>query len=391
MKYLNQVELKDKRVLVRCDFNVPLDAELKITDDNRIKQFLPTIRHIIECGGKSILMSHLGNPVGVKDPKCSLKPVAERLSTLLGIPIELASDCIGPEVENKVAALQPGAVLLLENLRFHKGETENDSTFSSSLARLGDVYVNDAFATAHRAHASMVGVANLFKEKCAGLLMQKELDYAERALKNPKHPLCVILGGLKTSTKLNALLNIASKADKIIIGGAMANTFLAAQGIQTGKSLVERELFPQVTKLLADLARRDCKLYLPVDVMVGPSLGAKGVARAVPAVEIPPDSMALDIGPATCLLYKAAIQNAETIIWNGPMGAFEQEDYANGTHSLIESLAQVHGLTVVGGGDTDAAIHTMGLAHKFGYISTGGGAFLCILEGRSLPALKALG
>lgn len=390
MKYLNTVELKDKRILIRADFNVPLDSELKITDDNRIKQFLPTLRHIIECGGKAIIMTHLGSPDGTKDPKCSLKPIAEKLSSLLGSPVVLAPDCIGPEVEGMVNSLTLGSVLLLENLRFHKGETDNDPTFAANLARLGDVYVNDAFATAHRAHASLVAVPKLFKEKAAGLLMQKELDFAERALLNPKPPLCVILGGAKTSTKLAALMNIASRADKVIIGGAMANTFLAAQGIQIGKSLVERELFPQVIKLMADLSRRDCKLYLPVDFMVGPSLSVKGVARAVPAQEIPPDSMALDIGPATSLLYKEAIQNAETIIWNGPMGAFEQEDYANGTNSMIESLAQAHGMTLVGGGDTDAAIHAMELAHKFDYISTGGGAFLYLLEGRDLPALNAL-
>ncbi len=390
MKYLNDIDFSDKRVLVRVDFNVPLDESKKITDENRIKQAVPTIKKIMEGGGRVVLMTHLGSPDGTKDLNCSLAPVAEKLSQLLAIPVELAPDCVGPEIEKKVTALKPGQVILLENLRFHRGETENDPEFSALLARLGDVYVNDAFATAHRAHASMVGVANLFKEKCAGLLMQKELEFADKALKNPKKPLCVILGGAKTSTKLAALINIADKADKVIIGGAMANTFLAAQGIQTGKSLVERDLIPQVIKLMASLSRRDCKVYLPVDFMVGPSLGAKGVARAVPALEIPADSMALDIGPASCLLFKEAIQNAETIIWNGPMGAFEHEDYVNGTHSLVESVGQSHGLTLVGGGDTDAAIHAMGLAHKFSYISTGGGAFLYILEGKPLPALKAL-
>lgn len=391
MKYLSDFNLSGKKVLVRVDFNVPLDDAKKITDDNRIKQAVPTIKYIIEKGGRAVLMSHLGSPDGTKDLNCSLAPCAQKLGELLGKPVELATDCVGPEIEKKVSALKDGEVLLLENLRFHAGETNNDSEFSALLARLGDIYVNDAFATAHRAHASMVGVAKLFKEKCAGLLMQKELEFSDKALKNPKRPLCVILGGAKTSTKLAALINIADKADKVIIGGAMANTFLAAQGLQLGKSLVERELFPQVIKLMATLARRDCKLYLPVDFMVGPSLATKGVARAVPAQEMPADMMALDIGPATSLLFKEAIQSAETIIWNGPMGAFEHEDYANGTHSLIEALGGSHGLTLVGGGDTDAAIHTMEMAHKFSYISTGGGAFLYILEGKPLPALQALG
>jgi phosphoglycerate kinase len=390
MKYLSDLNLTGKRVLVRVDFNVPLDEAKKITDDNRIKQAVPTIKYIIEKGGKAVLMSHLGSPDGTKDLNCSLAPCAQKLTELLGKTVELATDCVGPAIEKKVASLKDGDVILLENLRFHPGETNNDGEFSSLLARLGDVYVNDAFATAHRAHASMVGVANLFKEKCAGLLMQKELDFADKALKNPKRPLCVVLGGAKTSTKLAALINIADKADKVIIGGAMANTFLAAQGLQLGKSLVERELFPQIIKLMASLARRDCKLYLPVDFMVGPSLGAKGVARAVPAQEMPADMMALDIGPATSILYKEAIQSAETVIWNGPMGAFEHEEYASGTHSLIESIGGSHGLTLVGGGDTDAAIHTMEMAHKFSYISTGGGAFLYILEGKPLPALQAL-
>jgi phosphoglycerate kinase len=390
MKYLKDISLSGKRVLVRVDFNVPLDESKKITDDNRIKQAAPTIKHIIEGGGKAILMSHLGSPEGVKDSALSLAPCAEKLSSLLGVPVELAPDTVGPAVESKVTSMKNGQVLLLENLRFHPGEEKNDPEYSALLARLGDVYVNDAFATAHRAHASMVGVAKLFKEKCAGLLMQKELEFIDKALKNPRRPLCVVLGGAKTSTKLAALINIADKADKVIIGGAMANTFLAAQGLQLGKSLVERELFPQVIKLMATLARRDCKLYLPVDFMVGPSLATKGVARAVPAQEMPADMMALDIGPATSLLFKEAIQSAETVVWNGPMGAFEHEEYANGTHSLIEAIGGSHGLTLVGGGDTDAAIHTMEMAHKFGYISTGGGAFLNMLEGKQLPALQAL-
>lgn len=390
MKYINELDLKNKTVLIRADLNVPLNNEHEITDANRIKQFLPTLKHVIENGGKAVVMSHLGRPAGKVDPAFSLKPVANKLSELLGFQVPLAPDSVGPLVEKLVAETEFGKVVLLENLRFHIGEKENDKEFSSLLARLGDVYVNDAFATAHRAHASMVGIPALIKEKAAGFLMKNELEYFDKALANAAKPLCVILGGAKATSKLKALINISDKADKIIIGGAMANSFLAAQGIQIGKSLVEREIFPDIVKLMANLARQGCQLYLPVDFLVGPSLAAKGVARAVPAQEIPADSMALDIGPATSVLYREVVQNAETIIWNGPMGAFEHEDYSQGTTDMIETLAQSHGLTVVGGGDTDAAIHEMQLEHKFSYISTGGGAFLALLEGKTLPALAAL-
>ena len=390
MKYVNDLDLSDKRVLVRTDFNVPLDENQKITDDNRIKQFLPTLQLILEKGGRPILMSHLGTPSGKPDAALSLKPVAEHLSTLCKTEVILAPSCIGAEAQNHAETLEPHKILLLENLRFHPGETKNDPEFSRQLAILGDVFINDAFATAHRSHASMVGVPKLFKEKAAGLLMQKEIEYYEKSLLNPKKPLCVVLGGAKVSSKLNALINIASKADKLVIGGAMANTFLAAQGMQMGRSLFEPDLFAKALELLGTLARRDCKVYLPVDLMVGPSPGATGLARAVPSQEIPADLMALDIGPATSLLFREALHTAETIVWNGPMGAFENEDYSKGTTDMIESIAGSHALTVVGGGDTDAAIHQMQLAHKFSFISTGGGAFLELLEGKGLPGFKAL-
>ena len=390
MKLLSDLSLKDKKVLVRADLNVPLDDEGKITDTNRIKQFVPTLKYIIENGGAAIVMSHLGRPGGKADPKASLAPAAKALSELIGQEVTLAPDCLGSEVESLVEATGAGQVLMLENLRFYPGEKDNDPNFSKSLASLADVYVNDAFATAHREHASMAGVASHFTEKAAGLLMQKELEFTSKALDSPNRPLCVVLGGAKVSSKLHALINIADKADKIIIGGAMANTFLAAQGMQMGRSLFEPELFPKVIELLGTLARRDCKLYLPVDFVVGPSLNSKGLGRAVTSQEIPADSMALDIGPATSLLYKEALQTAETIIWNGPMGAFENEDYAAGTTSMCEHLATAHGLTLVGGGDTDAAIHKMELDHKFDYISTGGGAFLALMEGKVLPAIAAL-
>ncbi|MBX7138593.1 MAG: phosphoglycerate kinase [Oligoflexia bacterium] len=390
MKQLNDLDLNNKRVLIRADFNVPIDEQGAITDDNRITQSIPTIKTVLEKGGKAVLMSHLGDPSGKPSSTDSLAPVAKKLSELLGQDVALAPSCIGAEVESMVKKLERGSAVLLENLRFHPGEKANDATFGSQIASLGEAYVNDAFATAHRAHASVVAVPKHFTQKAPGLLMQRELDYYEKALLHPKRPLCVVLGGSKVSTKLNALINIANKTDKLIIGGAMANTFLAAQGIQMGRSLYETELFPKVLELLVTLARKECKVYLPVDFMVGPSPSAKGLARAVPALEVPPDTMALDIGPATSLLFREAIHSAETIVWNGPMGAFENEEYSKGTTDMIESIAGSHALTVVGGGDTDAAIHHMQLGHKFSYISTGGGAFLALLEGKSLPAIDAL-
>lgn len=390
MKHINEVNLSGRRVLVRADFNVPFDDQQKISDDNRIKEFLPTLEFIRNNGGRPILMSHLGSPSGKPEAGLSLRPVADRLSQLIKSEVILAPTCIGAEVENLAESLKPDQVLLLENLRFHPGEQKNDREFSAQLAKLGDVFVNDAFATAHRNHASMIGVPGFFKEKAAGLLMQKEVEYYEKCLVNPKRPLCVVLGGSKVSTKLNVLMNIAGKADKLIIGGAMANTFLAAQRIQMGRSLYESDLFGKALELLGTLARRDCKLYLPVDFLVGPSPSATGLARAVPAQEVPADSMALDIGPASSLLFREALTTAETIVWNGPMGAFENEEYSKGTTDMIESIASSHALTVVGGGDTDAAIHQMQLAHKFGFISTGGGAFLALLEGKGLPGINAL-
>jgi phosphoglycerate kinase len=389
MRQLKDLAVAGKRVLIRADLNVPLNEKLEITDDNRIKQFLPTLQHVLAQGGRAILMSHLGEPSG-REAAFSLKPVSSRLAELLGTDVIMAPDCIGPEVTRLANELRDGQVLLLENLRFQPGEKKNDPEFSSQLAKLGEVFIGDAFATAHRSHASMVGVPKLFKEKAAGLLMQKEVDYYHQALENPKKPLCVVIGGSKVSSKLTALVNLASKADKLIIGGAMANTFLAAQGMQVGRSLFEPDLAGKALELLGGLARRDCKVYLPVDVVVAPSLSSKGLGRAVPVQEIPADTMALDIGPATSLLYREALHSAETIVWNGPMGAFENEEFAKGTHEMCESIANSHGLTVVGGGDTDAAIHQMQLGHKFSFISTAGGAFLALLEGNSLPGIKAL-
>lgn len=390
MKQITDINLKDKRVLVRADFNVPLDDDLNITNNNRIKSFIPTVKYILEQGGKPIIVSHLGRPDGEFNEKYSLSSIIEELEKLSETKVIFSKDCIGDEAISLSNNIQENQILLLENLRFHKEEKANDENFSKELAKLADVYINDAFGTAHRSHASMVGVAKLFSEKAPGLLMQKEIDYYNKALVAPKRPLCVVLGGAKVSTKLPILLNLAEKADIIIIGGAMANTFLSAQGIQVGRSLHEPDLHPQVLELMGNLARRNCKLYIPVDFKVGKSVSGEASSNSVTAQDIPADLMALDIGPATSLLYEAAIKSAETIVWNGPMGAFENPEFSDGTDNLTTVISNSHGLSIVGGGDTVAAVEVLELQHKFDFISTGGGAFLSLLEGHSLPGFDAL-
>ena len=390
MKYIDQIEIKNKKFIVRADLNVPYDDDLKITDDSRIKGTIPTLRYILDNGGSVIIMSHLGEPKEANDPKFSMKIVLPKLSELLKTDVIFTGDVAGPNSKKIASELKPGQIALMENLRFSSGEKKNDEQLAKEIASLGDVFVCDAFGTAHRAHASMVSVPKFTKEKVGGFLIKKELEFFDKALNNPKRPLCIIMGGAKVSSKLNVLLNIAPKADKLIIGGAMANTFLAAQGLQVGRSLYEPDLIPKAIEIIGILARNGGKLYLPVDVIVGQNLTTKGISRAVPVQEIPADMMALDIGPATRILYAQALLSPETILWNGPMGAFEVEEFSKGTFELIEALGNAHGTTVVGGGDTDSAIHEMQLAHKFDYISTGGGAFLELLEGKVLPGLAAL-
>lgn len=387
---IHDIELSGKKVLLRADLNVPLDEQSEITDSNRIKQVLPTIQFIIEKGGIPIVMSHLGRPTGYGDQKTSLRTVAKEIEELSGNQTIFSPDCIGPEVEKLAANLKKGQILLLENLRWQKGEKDGDTEFAKQLAKLGDCYVNDAFATAHRGDASLFALPKLMKSKAIGLLMQKELDYFERAMTNSKRPLAVVLGGAKISDKIPLLLNIATKADKILIGGGMANTFLGAQGLQMGRSLIEPACYQKALEIMSFLARRGTKLFTPVDFIVAPSITSKGLGRAVTAQEVPADTMALDIGPATSLLYKEALQDCETIVWNGPMGAFENPDFSKGTTDMIEAMASAHGFTIVGGGDTDAAIHQMQLEHKFDHISTGGGAFLEMLEGKTLTSVQAM-
>jgi phosphoglycerate kinase len=390
IRVIDQMELSGKRVMIRVDFNVPMDKAGKVTDDTRIQAALPTIRHAMKSGGKAILLSHLGRPKGKRVPEMSLAPVVNRLSALLGKEVPFVPDCVGEEVEKAVAAMRPGDVILLENVRFHAGEEKNDEAFGEKLAAQCDVYVNDAFATAHRGHSSNVAITKFLKEKAAGFLMKNEIAYFEKALVDPARPLVAVFGGAKISGKIEAINNVLGKVDKILIGGAMANTFFAAQGYDVGKSLYEAEMLDTARQVLSNAAGRKVKLYLPVDVVVADRLEASASVKIVPVPEIPPGWMAADVGPATSLLFKEALQGARTIVWNGPLGAFETAPFASGTFAFMRALAESDAITIVGGGDTDTALHKAGLFSRMSYVSTGGGAFLELLEGKRLPGIVAL-
>ena len=390
IRTIDQLDLSGKRTLIRVDFNVPMDKAGNVTDDTRLQAVLPTIRLAIERGAKTILLSHLGRPKGKRVPEMSLAPVAPRLSRLLGRPVAFARECVGEPAEKAVAAMRPGDVLLLENVRFDPGEEKNDEELGRRLASLCDVYVNDAFATAHRGHSSNVAVVKHVGERAAGLLMKNEIAYFEKALVSPARPLTAIFGGAKISGKIEAIDHVLGKVDKILIGGAMANTFLAAQGHGIGKSLYEPEMVDTAKRVLAGAASRKVRLYLPVDVVVAERLEASASTRTVPAQEIPDGMMALDIGPATGILFREALHDAKTIVWNGPMGAFETAPFAAGTQAVMRALAESDALTIVGGGDTDTALHKAGLFSRMSYVSTGGGAFLELLEGKHLPGIAAL-
>jgi len=389
VKYLEDVEIKEKTVFIRVDFNVPLDKNLQITDDSRIRAVLPTINHCLDEHAKIILASHLGRPKG-PDPNLSLAPVARRLGRFLQKSVQFAPDCIGPEVQKMKAALQPGEVLLLENLRFHPGETKNDVEFARQLMEGVDVYVNDAFAVGHRAHASVHAVVQFAPLAVAGFLLRDEIRYFHRAMEDPARPLVAIIGGAKISSKLTALLNLLQHVDKMIIGGAMANTFFKAMGYYVGKSLVDDALIDTAKELMSTAVAKKVKFYLPVDCIVAPSLDGRAESKIVPIQEVPEDWLIADIGPATITLFNEAIQDARTIIWNGPMGAFEIDAFSRGTMAMVHHVANSFAETIVGGGDTDVAIHSAGEANKFSYISTGGGAFLELLEGKKLPGIQVL-
>ena len=390
MKTIKDVEIGGKRLLIRVDFNVPMDEEGNISDDLRIMTAMPTLVYAVEQGARVILCSHMGRPKGQRLEKYSLAPVAGYLSDLLGKTVILAPDCVGAEVESLVASMEDGDIILLENLRFHPEEQAGDPEFARQLAGVADVYINNAFAVSHRAHASVVGVTDFFAEKGAGFLLEKELAVFHQSVDNPARPLIAVIGGAKVSGKLEALTNMLDKVDGLVIGGAMANTFLKSQGYELGTSLVEDDLLDDARKLLSDAAAKNVKVYMPVDVIAADKFSADAVNKQVTINDIPKGWMALDIGPATVIYFKEALADARTIIWNGPMGAFEMSPYARGTMALAHALGTSHALTITGGGDSNAAVKQFGEAENISYMSTGGGAFLMLMEGKELPGVLAL-
>ncbi|WP_153305944.1 phosphoglycerate kinase [Desulfogranum mediterraneum] len=390
MKTLVELEVSGKRVLVRVDFNVPMTEAGEVADDLRIQTALPTIKLLLERQAKVIICTHMGRPKGEKIPKYSLAPVAEYLAALLDLPVTMAPDCIGPEAEAVVAAMAPGEVVMLENLRYYQQEVDNDPDFAAQLASLAELYVNDAFAVSHRAHASVVGIPKLMTAKAAGLLLEKELAYFKRSCDQPQRPLVAIVGGAKVSGKLEALENMLARVDRLILGGAMANTFLKSQGYEVGASKVEEDLLESADRLLQEARRQQVKVYLPVDVVAAERFAPDAVAKQVTIQDIPPGWMALDIGPASVLCFQEVLADAKTIVWNGPMGAFEMDAFSRGTTAIAHCVAASHALSVTGGGDSNAAIKLSGEAANISYMSTGGGAFLMLMEGKELPGVAAL-
>lgn len=391
MKTIRELDIAGKRVLIRVDFNVPMDDAGSITDDIRIRMALPTLKYAIENNSRVIICSHMGRPKGKRVLKYSLAPVAGVLSSILGRDVRLAPDCIGTEVENMVGRMRDGDVILLENLRYHEEEQANDPEFSKQLASLADVYINDAFAVSHRAHASVVGITEYVSEKAAGFLLQKEMDYFHRSMDEPVRPLVAIVGGAKVSSKLGALENMLGKVDRMLIGGAMANTFLKSQGLNVGASKVEDELLEAASRFLAAAVAGEVEIYLPVDVIVADAFSPDAATREVSINDIPQDWMALDVGPQTLKIFSEALADAGTVIWNGPVGAFEMDAFANGTMELARTVASSNALSITGGGDSNAAVKKSGQADNISYMSTGGGAFLMLMEGKTLPGVDALG
>ncbi|GAB4390312.1 MAG: phosphoglycerate kinase [Thermodesulfovibrionales bacterium] len=386
---IEDLDLRGKRVFVRADFNVPMDENMIITDDSRIRSTLPTVNYCIDEGAKIILASHLGRPKGKPDPKFSLAPVSKRLQRLLNKEVLFAPDCVGPKVEEMVSRMRGGDVLVLENLRFHPGEEKNEAEFASQLASLADYYINDAFGASHRAHASIVGIPAHIPA-AAGFLLKKEIQYLKGVVSEPVRPFVAILGGAKVSGKIGVLEHLQDKVDKVIVGGGMAFTFLKAQGYEVGDSLVEDAMMDLARRIIDKLKKNGVKFYLPVDCVVAQSLEPGAETKLVTAQEIPKGWKAFDIGPASSKLFTEAIQNAKTVLWNGPMGVFEVDAFSRGTFAMARAVADAYALTIVGGGDTDLAVHKAGVSDSLSFISTGGGASLQLLEGKELPGLAAL-
>ena len=389
IRTIDQIDLKGKRVFIRVDFNVPMDEKNRVTDDTRILLSLPTIRFAREASGKVILASHLGRPKGKKDPKFSLAPVAERLSQLLGIKVALATDCIGEEVQKQIGGMREGEILLLENLRFHPEEEKNEEGFSKALASLCDVYVNDAFGTAHRAHASTEGMTRFVKIVAAGFLMMREVESLEKALVSPQKPFVAILGGAKVSDKIGVIQNLLDRVTTLLIGGGMAYTFLKAEGFQIGKSLVEEDQIGFSLNLL-EKAKGKIKFFLPSDHIAAERMDVQAKREIVKNDKIPSGWVCLDIGPETVKTFSEEIKSAKTIVWNGPMGVFEMEPFSQGTFAIAKAIANSSAFSIVGGGDSVAAVNKAGVADRISHISTGGGASLEFLEGKKLPGIEAL-
>ena len=394
MKNIDTYDFHGKKVLVRVDFNVPLNDAYEITDDTRIRAALPTINRIIEGGGMPILMSHLGRPKDAYEEKFSLKHVVPRLSELLGREVKFAPDCIGPEAEKMAASLQPGEVLLLENLRFHAEEKKGDETFAGQLAKLADVYVNDAFGTAHRAHASTTIVAKFFPEdKMFGYLIENELKHMDKVLHNPEHPFTAIMGGAKVSDKILIIENLLERVDNLVIGGGMVYTFVKAQGGKIGNSLVEEDKLDLALHLLEVAKEKNVKVYLPVDNVIADAFSNDANTKVTPVDEIPDGWMGLDAGPETIRIVREVIMSSKTILWNGPMGVFEMDKFAEGTRQIALAIADATArgaFSLVGGGDSVAAVNKYQLKDKMGYVSTGGGAMMEYMEGKELPGIKAI-
>lgn len=390
MTSVKELDLKDKRVMVRVDYNLPMDDHQGITDDNRIVTTLPMLRYLMDAEAKIILISHMGRPKGKCVPELSLEPVAAHLATLLGKEVYFFSDCIGPDVKARVDAMEKSQIILLENLRFHAGETANDPSFAGALASLCDVYVNEAFSVSHRSEASVVGVPSRVNEVAAGFLLEKELSSYHASVHNPSRPMVAIIGGAKVSGKLEALVNMLDFVDKMIIGGAMANTFLKSQGMEMGRSLVENDLVSTASRIIEDARKKGVGLILPVDLVVAEAFNKDAPVQNVSVGEVPPGWMAMDIGKKSIHLYSNELAGAATIVWNGPMGVFEMEQFRYGTCAVAKAVAESNAFSIVGGGDTGLAVNQCGVAAEISYISTGGGAFLHLMEGKELPGVLAL-